>query len=50
MTDVPDETDYIDAEAETVPDNVDPMTGEVLDTRTEQEKKDDAILEASISE
>ena len=50
MSDVPDEMDYIDTEAETVPDNVDPMTGEVLDTRTEQEKKDDAILEASISE
>lgn len=50
MSDVPDEMDYIDTEAETVPDNVDPMTGEVLDIRTEQEKKDDAILEASISE
>lgn len=50
MSDVPDEMDYIDTEAETVPDNLDPMTGEVLDTRTEQEKKDDAILEASISE
>lgn len=50
VSDVPDEMDYINTEAETVPDNVDPMTGEVLDIRTEQEKKDDAILEASISE
>lgn len=50
MADVPDETDYIDVTPDSVPDNVDPATGEVIDTRTEQEKKDDAILEASISE
>ena len=38
MTAEPDETDYIDAEAETVPDNVDPTTGEI---KTEQEQKDE---------
>ena len=46
MTAEPDETDYIDAEAETVPDNVDPATGEI---KTEQEQKDDAILAASMN-
>lgn len=48
MADVPDETDYIDVTPDSVPDNVDPATGEVIDTRTEQEKEDDAILEASM--
>ena len=49
MTEVHDETEYIDIEATPVPDNVDAETGEVIDDRTEQEKKDDAILEDSIS-
>ena len=35
MTDVPDETDYTDIEAEPVPDNVDPATGEVKGTTAE---------------
>lgn len=48
MADVPDETDYIDVTPDSVPDNVDPATGEIIDTRTEQEKEDDAILEASM--
>ena len=46
MTEVHDETEYIDVEATPVPDNIDPDTGEVI----EQEKKDDAILEESISQ
>lgn len=37
MTDVPDETDYTDIEAEPVPDNVDPTTGEVKDTAPEED-------------
>ena len=37
MTDVPDETDYTDIEAEPVPDNVDPTTGEVKDTAPEDD-------------
>ena len=49
MTEVHDETEYIDVEATPVPDNIDPDTGEVIDDRTEQEKKDDKILEDSIS-
>ncbi|EHM37846.1 recombinase RecT [Anaeroglobus geminatus] len=48
MADVPDETDYIDVTSDSVPDNVDPTTGEVMDTRTDQEKEDDAILAASM--
>ena len=48
MADVPDETDYIDVTPDSVPDNVDSATGEIIDTRTEQEKEDDAILEASM--
>lgn len=49
MVDVADETDYTDIEAEPVPDNVDPQTGEVLkDTRTEQEQKDDDVLMNSL--
>lgn len=48
MTDVPDDTDYTDIEAEQVPDNVDPETGEVLDSRSAQEKSDDAILAESL--
>lgn len=50
MTEVHDETEYIDVEATPVPDNIDPDTGEVIDDRAEQEKKDDAILEESISQ
>lgn len=49
MTEVHDETEYIDVEATPVPDNIDPDTGEVIDNRTEQEKKDDAILEEAMS-
>ena len=48
MADVKDETDYTDIEAEPVPDNVDPATGEVKTDKTAQEKQDDAILEASL--
>ena len=48
MADVSDETDYTDIEAEPVPDNVDPATGEVKADKTTQEKQDDAILEASL--
>lgn len=48
MADVKDETDYTDIEAEPVPDNVDPATGEVRDTRSDQEKADDAVLDASL--
>lgn len=49
MSEVHDETEYTDIEATPVPDNVDPDTGEVIDDRTEQEKKDDAILEESLN-
>ena len=48
MADVSDETNYTDIEAEPVPDNVDPATGEVRDTRSDQEKADDAVLDASL--
>ena len=48
MVDVRDETNYTDIEAEPVPDNVDPATGEVRDTRSDQEKADDAVLDASL--
>ena len=49
MMDVEDETDYTDIEAEQIPDNVDPQTGEVLkDTRTKQEQKDDEVLMNSL--
>ena len=53
MVDEEDETVTIDTEAETmpadetVPDGVDPKTGEVK-KQTSQEKQDDAILEASL--
>lgn len=48
MVDVRDETNYTDIQAEPVPDNVDPATGEVRDTRSDQEKADDAVLNASL--
>lgn len=48
MMDVEDETDYTDIEAEQIPDNVDPQTGEVLDSRTAQEQKDDEVLMNSL--
>lgn len=48
MVDVRDETNYTDIQAEPVPDNVDPTTGEVRDTRSDQEKADDAVLDASL--
>ena len=46
MEDEPDETMTIDAEP--VPDNVGPATGEVKTDKASQEKQDDAILEASL--
>lgn len=42
---IDDEQHVIDLQAEQVPDNVDPATGEV---RSDQEKADDAILDASL--
>ena len=48
MVDVVDETDYTDIEAEQIPDNIDPQTGEVLDSRTAQEQKDDEVLMNSL--
>lgn len=48
MVDVADETDYTDIEAEQIPDNIDPQTGEVLDSRTAQEQKDDEVLMNSL--
>lgn len=48
MVDVRDETNYTDIQAEPVPDNADPATGEVRDTRSDQEKADDAVLDASL--
>ena len=53
MVDEEGETVTIDTEAETmpadetVPDSVDPKTGEVK-KQTAQEKQDDAVLEASL--
>lgn len=44
---IDDEQHVIDLQAEQVPDNVDPATGEVRD-RSDQEKADDAILDASL--
>lgn len=49
MVDVRDETNYTDIEAEPVPDNVDPKTGEVHDTHSNQETEDDRILEESLN-
>ena len=49
MVDVRDETNYTDIEAELVPDNVDPKTGEVHDTHPNQETEDDRILEESLN-
>ena len=49
MVDVRDETNYTDIEAETVPDNIDPKTGEVHDTHLNQETEDDRILEESLN-
>lgn len=49
MADEPDETNYTDIEAEPVPDNVDPKTGEVHDTHPNQETEDDRILEESLN-
>lgn len=48
MMNVEDETDYTDIEAEQIPDNIDPQTGEVLDSRTAQEQKDDEVLMNSL--
>lgn len=45
---IDDEQHVIDLQAEQVPDNVDPATGEVRDTRSDQEKADDAVLNASL--
>lgn len=55
VLDLPDETDYTDIEAEPVPDNIDPDTGEVKTTaakgaaKTQQEAADDKILEDSLN-
>jgi len=49
MANEPDETNYTDIEAEQVPDNVDPKTGEVHDTHPDQETEDDRILEESLN-
>ena len=49
MADEPDETNYTDIEAEPVPDNVDPKTGEVHDTHPDHETEDDRILEESLN-
>lgn len=49
MANEPDETNYTDIEAEQVPDNVDPKTGEVHDTHSDQETEDDRILEESLN-
>ena len=49
MADEPDETNYTDIEAEPVPDNIDPKTGEVHDTNLNQETEDDRILEESLN-
>jgi recombination protein RecT len=45
---IDDEQRVIDLQAEPVPDNVDPATGEVKTDKTTQEQQDDAILEASL--
>ena len=45
---IDDERHVIDLQAEQVPDNVDPATGEVRDTRSDQEKADDAVLDAAL--
>lgn len=45
---IDDEQHVIELQAEQVPDNVDPATGEVRDTRSNQEKADDAVLDASL--
>lgn len=45
---IDDEQHVIDLQAEQVPDNVDPATGEVKTDKAAQEKQDDAILEASL--
>lgn len=49
MADEPDETNYTDIEAEPVPDNVDPKTGEVRGSHPDQETEDDRILEESLN-
>lgn len=49
MVDVRDETNYTDIEAEPVPDNIDPNTGEVHDTHLNHETEDDRILEESLN-
>lgn len=49
IADEPDETNYTDIEAEPVPDNVDPKTGEVHDTHLNHETEDDRILEESLN-
>lgn len=46
---VDDADHFIDAQAEPVPDNVDPQTGEVRDIHPDQETEDDRILEESLN-
>ena len=45
---IDDTQNIIDTQAEQIPDNVDPQTGEVLDNRTAQEQKDDEVLMNSL--
>lgn len=46
---IDDEQHVIDLQAEPVPDNVDPKTGEVHDTHPDHETEDDRILEESLN-
>lgn len=48
MLDAADMTDYTDVEAEEVPTNVDPQTGEVIPDATKQQHDDDALLDDCI--
>lgn len=45
---IDDTPKLIDTQAEQIPDNIDPQTGEVLDSRTAQEQKDDEVLMNSL--
>jgi recombination protein RecT len=49
MVDVKDDTDYMDVEAEQVPENVDANTGEIKAAKTDQEQQDDKVLEESLN-
>ncbi len=45
---IDDTQNIIDTQAEQIPDNIDPQTGEVLNSRTAQEQKDDEVLMNSL--